>query len=99
MNLDIARVDVTTTRIYHVRGRARVQVYTGRGHGPMDVDVQTIRQVTDALGHERMEAYVAEEAGAGAWRLLTPGSEHEVLEALLRVTPPARHGKPAASPP
>lgn len=83
MQLDIARMDILTTRIYHVRGRVRVQVYSLRGLGPQDVDVQTIRQVVDARGHESTEAYVPEDGGAGHWRPLTPGSKHEFLEALL----------------
>lgn len=86
MEVNIARTDVLTTRIYHLRGCVRIQVYSLRGLGPETVDVQTIRQVVDARGRESTEAYVPEEAGAGHWRPLTPGSEHEFLEALIRAT-------------
>lgn len=89
-------MDILTTRIYHLRGRARVQVYSGRGHGILTVDVQAIRQVVDAGGHEATEAYVDEEGGTGEWKMLTPGSEREVLEALMRSSP---GGHRAARPP
>lgn len=89
MQLDVARVDILTTRIYHLRRPAQVQVYSGRGKGPQTVDVQAVRQVVDTRGHETTEAYVSD-GPAGEWRLLTPGSEHVFLEALIRTGWPDR---------
>lgn len=88
MEFKIARVDILTTRIYHLHGHVRVQVYSLRGLGPQTADVQTVRQVVDARGRESTEAYVSEEGGAGHWHQLTPGSEHEFLEALMRAPRP-----------
>lgn len=90
MRLDIVRTDVVTTRTHHLLARVRIQVYSGRGQGPLTVDVSTIRQVTDARGHDSTEAYVHEDGERGAWKLLTPHSEMEVLKALANIEPGRR---------